>query len=363
MRKQILIPLLAVAVGSLVAVSAVAKDITVISWGGAYTKSQTEAYYKPWIAETGNNINSADYNGGLAEVKAQVETGNVSWDVVDLEKSDLVQGCDEGLFEPLDLTALPAGSDGKSAEADFLDGSLSDCGVANIVWSTIFAYDESKYPAGTPRPKTIEDLFNVEKFPGKRGLRKGPKANLEMALMGDGVPADEVYDLLKTPEGINRAFAKLDSVKDHVIWWEAGSQPPQLLADGEVVMATAYNGRIFNAAVAENKPFVTVWDGQILDFDFYAIPKGSQNKELAFEFIKFATGTEPLARQASYISYGPARRSSAPFVGKHAETGVEMAPHMPTAPANLTKALPNNFDFWADHADELNERFNAWLAN
>ncbi|HHL20209.1 MAG TPA: ABC transporter substrate-binding protein, partial [Aliiroseovarius sp.] len=222
--------------------AAMAGELTVVSWGGAYTKSQIEAYHKPWMALTGNTILSEDYSGGLAEVKAQVESGNVTWDVVDVELSDAIRGCDEGLLEEIDKSILPPAPDGTPAEEDFIPGALTDCAVANIVWSTIFAYDSSKMPNG---PTTIADFFDLEKFPGKRGLRKGPKANLEMALAADGVPSDQIYEVLATPEGIDRAFAKLDTIKDSVVWWEAGAQPPQLLADGEVAMTTAYNGRIF----------------------------------------------------------------------------------------------------------------------
>ncbi len=344
------------------ALSAQADPITVVSWGGAYTKSQIEGYHKPFIRDTGININSVDYNGGLAEIKAQVETGNVTWDVVDVEKSEAIQGCDEGLFEEVDFAMLPDGTDGTPAMDDFVDGSLIEpCAVGNISWSTVYAFDSSKWPSGGA-PSTIQDFCDVQKFPGKRGLRKGAKATLEVALMCDGVPASQVYDTLRTPAGVNRAFASLDRIKDHVLWWEAGSQPPQLLADGEVAMTTAYNGRIFNAAVDEGKPFVIVWDGQILDYDFYVIPKGTKNLESATKFLFYSTGTVPLAAQASYIAYGPVRLSSAPHVGKHAATGVEMAPHMPTAPDNLRNALASDHDFWADHVDELNERFNAWLA-
>jgi putative spermidine/putrescine transport system substrate-binding protein len=332
---------------ALVAVSAAAASagsITVVSWGGAYTKSQVEAYHKPWIEMTGNQIVSED--------------GNVSWDLIDVELSDAVRGCDEGLFEEIDPSILPNAPDGTSAADDFLDGAINDCAVANIVWSTIFAYDSSV----TSGVDSIDDLFNLEDFPGKRGLRKSAKANLEMALMADGVPAAEVYAMLETDEGVDRAFAKLDTIKDSVVWWESGSQPPQLLADGEVVMTTAYNGRIFNAAVAEGKSFEVVWDGQIMDFDLWAIPMGAPNKDLAMEFIAYSTDTQRLADQASWISYGPARKSSGALVGLYSDGKTEMAPHMPTAADNLTNAIVNDFEFWADNSDELNERFNAWLA-
>ena len=339
--------------------SATAAEINVMSWGGAYAKSQVEAYHKPFTAKTGVKVNSIDADNPATPIKAQVEAGNVSIDVADVEFSDAVRLCDEGLLEPIDASILPAAPDGTSAADDFIEGSIQDCAVANIVWSTVFAYNSNNL-SGTPT--TIGDFFDTAKFPGKRGLRKGAKATLEMALMGDGVPAAEVYDTLGTDAGVERALAKLDSIKSDIVWWEAGAQPPQLLADGEVVMSTAYNGRIFNAAVAENQPLVVVWDGQLLDFDLFVVPKGAPNKDAAMDFIAYATSTEALAAQASWISYGPARKSSGAMVGLYSDGKTEMAPHMPTAAANLGNALVNNFEFWVDKDAELNERFNAWLA-
>ena len=334
--------------------SASAETLTIVSWGGAYTKSQVEAYHKPWMEKTGDTINSEDYNGGLAEVRAQVEAGNVTWNLLDVELSDAVRGCDEGILETLPTDDLPDGDNGAASTDDFIAGTVHECAVGTIVWSTVYAYDTTKFDTA---PTTIADFFDLEKFPGKRGMRKNPKANLEMALMADGVASDEVYDLLATPEGVERAFKKLDTIKDETIWWEAGAQPPQLLADGEVVMTTAYNGRLFNAIAKENKPFEIVWDGQVWDIDLWVIPKGAPNKDRAWEFIKFSTDTQRLADQSKYISYGPVRKSSFEKVSP------EMQPHMPTAPDNFKNPLQNDFEFWADYGDELNERFNAWLAS
>ncbi len=337
-----------------------AQELTVMSWGGAYTKSQVEAYHKPFTAETGIKINSVDSDNPATPIKAQVEAGNVTVDVADVEFSDAVRLCDEGLLMEVDQSMLPAAPDGTAAADDFIDGALQDCAVANIVWSTVFAYNTEN---NATAPTTIGDFFNTADFPGKRGLRKSAKATLEMALMADGVPAGEVYDLLETDEGVDRAFAKLDSIKGDIVWWEAGAQPPQLLADGEVSMSTAYNGRIFNAAVSEGQPLEVVWDGQILDFDLWVVPKGAPNAEAAMQFVAYSTDTQRLADQASWISYGPARKSSGALVGLYNDGKTEMAPHMPTAAANLSNALVNNFEFWVDNDAELNERFNAWLAN
>lgn len=328
--------------------------------GGAYTKSQVEAYHKPWQAKTGNTVVSEDYNGGLAEIKSQVEAGNVTWDIVDVTLGDAVRGCDEGILEQIDPSILPDGADGTAATEDFLPGALHECAVANIVWSTIFAYDTSKLADG---PTTISDFFDTDKYPGKRGMRKNPSPNLELALAADGVPPEKIYEVLSTPEGIDRAFSKLDIIKGDMVWWEAGAQPPQLLADGEVTMTTAYNGRIFNAIAGEDKPFQIVWDSQVYDLDLWVIPKNAPNLEAAKDFLAFSTATEQLAAQASFISYGPARASSTPLVGSyHSNADIDMAPQMPTAPDNFTNPIQSNFEFWADNQDELNERFNTWLA-
>ena len=342
-----------------VAAAASAQEVVVMSWGGAYGESQVEAYNKPFTAETGIKTTMVDADNPATPIKAMVEAGNVTVDVADVELSDAVRMCDEGLLEVIDHAALPAGIDGSAATDDFVDGALtSECAVANIVWSTVVAFDSSKVTGLA----TIADFFDTTKFPGKRGLRKGAKANLEMALMADGVPAAEVYSVLSTPEGVDRAFAKLDSIKADVVWWEAGAQPPQLLADGEVSMTTAYNGRIFAAAVGEGKPFDIIWDGQIMDFDLFVVPKGAPNKDAAMQYIAYATDSQRLADQAKYISYGPARKSSAPLVGMYKDGKTEMAPHMPTSPDALKNALVNDFAFWADRDTELNEKFNAWLA-
>lgn len=353
-RSTLLAASIAVALGSATAVAQEDTTLVVVSWGGAYSDSQREAYIKPYEAMNENiDIIEEVYNGGLAQIRAQVESGNVTWNLVDLELADAVRGCDEGLLEELDHSVLPPAPDGTPAAEDFLPIALQDCAVGTIVWSTVVAYDDTKFPEN--KPSTIADFFDLEAFPGKRGLRRNPKVNLEWALMADGVPLEEVYDVLATPEGVDRAFAKLDTIKDEVLWWEAGAQPPQLLADGEVAMTSAYNGRLFNAMINEGKPFVIVWDGQIWDLDLWGIPVDSPNQDAAMEFVKFSTDTQRLADQAKYISYGPVRQSSLPMVD------AVMQPHMPTAPENFANSLQNDYEFWANYQDELNERFSTWL--
>ncbi len=336
-------------------------DVTVMGWGGSYGAAQTEAHVKPFAEKTGIKTTMIDSDNPATPIKAQVEANNVTVDVASLELADAIRLCDEGVLEPIDPATLPAGADGTPATEDFFEGGINECGVATDIWSNIYAYDTSKFPDA--KPTTAADFFDTAKFPGKRGLKKGAKAVLELALMGDGVPASEVYGILGTPEGVDRAFKKLDTIKKDVVWWEAGAQAPQLLADGEVSMTTAYNGRIFNAMMDENRPFAIVWDGQIIEPEMYVIPKGAPNAAEALEFIKFATSTEGLAAQASYISYGPARKSSNAVEILYKDGKTVMGPNLPTAPENMTNALNSSFEFWVDKDAELNERFNAWLAS
>lgn len=330
-----------------------------MSWGGAYGEAQTEAFVKPFIAATGKATIMVDSDNPAPAIKAMVEAGNVTVDVASLEIADAIRLCDEGMLEPIDAASLPDGADGTPAVDDFLAGALTECGVSTDIWSNVFAYDTTRFPEG---PTVVADFFDLEKFPGKRGLKKSAKAVMELALMGDGVPVAEVYAVLSTPEGVDRAFAKLDTIKADVVWWEAGSQPPQLLADGEVAMTTAYNGRIFAAAMNEGKPFQIVWDGQIYENEMFAVPKGAPNMADAMEFIKFATSTEGLRASAQQISYGPARKSSMLEELIYKDGKTVMAPHLPTAPENLGNALESSAAFWTDHDAELNERFQAWLA-
>ena len=357
MKKTMILTTALVATG---AIAAQAAELNVVSWGGAYTVSQVEAYHKPFTAMTGVKINSIDADNPATPVKAQAEAKNVSIDLADVELSDAIKMCDEGLLEEIDPSILPAAPDGTPATEDFVPGAIQDCAVANTVWGTVIAYDKTKFPGG--EPTTLADFFDTQKFPGKRGLLKAAKRTLEMALVADGVSPDKVYEVLGTDEGVAQALAKLDTIKGDIVWWEAGAQPPQLLADGEVSMTTGYNGRFFAAMVAENKPFGIVWDGEYMDYDLWVIPKGAPNKEDAMKFLAFSTDTQRLADQAKWISYGPARKSSSALVGLYSDGKTEMAPHMPTNPENMKNPIWTDPTFWADHDTELNEKFNAWLA-
>ncbi|HLV28173.1 MAG TPA: ABC transporter substrate-binding protein [Burkholderiaceae bacterium] len=344
---------LAVLAGGLAASAPAAaqETLTVVSFGGAYGAAQQVHQIDPYMKATGNKVLFENYTGGVAEIKAQVQSGNIQWDVVDIETIDLERACSEGLLEPIPRDILEPAPNGTAAEEDFIPDALSnECGVGEIVWSTVFAYNHDTLTGD--KPATMQDFFDLKKFPGKRALRKRPQVNLEWALLADGVPADKVYEVLATPEGQAQAFAKLDSIKHEIVWFDSWSQAPQLLNDGGAVFVQSANGRFFDAIRRENKPFTIVWDGHLYDLDAWGIVKGTPKLKQALEFVAFTTTTKALSGFQD-VAYGPPRKSSMELVDK------DVVDHLPTA--HLDAGLKADGIFWADYGENLGEKFNEWL--
>jgi len=344
-----------------------ANNMTLVSWGGAYQASQQKAYAEPYMGmhPDVSIVWDESSNEAVAKLRAMNEAGNITWDLVDVVAADALRLCDEGLAMEIDHDkALAPAPDGTDASDDFGDLIVSDCFIPQIVYSTTFGYRTDMVPDGVEPPNDICDVFDVKTYPGNRSLEKRPINNMEWALLCDGVGKDDVYDVLATDEGQQRALDKLDTIKDNVIWWSAGADTPQLLADGEVFIGSTYNGRLFSAIVEQDQPIAMMWDAQVFDLDGWIVPTGLPEDRLArvMDFLRFATDTQRLADQAKYISYGPARESSAPLVGKHADLGIDMAPHMPTDPNNAANTFLYNYEFWADYRDDIDAKFQSWLA-
>ncbi|MGC1495991.1 MAG: extracellular solute-binding protein [Sulfitobacter sp.] len=354
---------LTIAAGMSFADGHMASEMTIVSWGGAYSASQQNAYHTPYSEANGVKIiNDESSAEAVSKLRAMNEAGNVTWDVVDVVAADALRLCDEGLAMEIDPdTMLADAPDGTKASEDFGDLLVGDCFIPQIVYSTTVGY-RTDLVGDTP-PSKICDIFDTAAYPGKRSLEKRPIGNMEWALLCDGVAKDEIYDVLETAEGQQQALDKLATIKDDVIWWSAGADTPQLLADGEVIMGSTYNGRLFSLIEEQKQPVAMLWDAQVFDLDGWIIPTGlsPERQARALDYIMFATDTQRLADQAKYISYGPARKSSAPLVGKHEELGIDMAPHMPTDPENAKNTFLYNYEFWADYRDDIDAKFQAWL--
>jgi putative spermidine/putrescine transport system substrate-binding protein len=322
-------------------------SITVVSWGGAYQDSVRKAFFEPFMKEGQGKVVEEEFNGEIAKIRAMVESNNVTWDIVENDSMTTLAACAEGIVEKIDWDKL-----GLKRE-DFISADASECVVPSILYATVLAYDTTKL---TDPPTSIAAFFDTQKYPGKRGLQKSPFVNLEWALIADGVPKEDVYKVLSTPEGLDRAFAKLDTIKKDVVWWEAGAQPPQLLADGQVVMTSAWNGRIYSAVKNDKKPFQILWDHQALDWQGWNVVKGSKNRDLAYKFMAFAGDAKHQANQTNFISYGPGNKMAVPNVNP------EIVKDLPTNPDNMKTAFIIDAKFWGDNLEAIRERFNVWVA-
>lgn len=329
-----------------------AGELTFTSWGGSYAKAQLDTAVTPFSRSTGVKVRMEEYAGGVDELRGQVSTGKIVWDVVDLSLADALRACDEGLLEEIDPDELDRGVKGEPARGDFVPGALTRCYVATNVWSTVFAYNRKAFV--DKAPQTIADVFDTARFPGKRGLRRTAQGNLEFALMADGVAVDQVYKVLSTPAGVERAFRKLDALKPHVVWWTAGAEPVEMLDTGKVQIASAYNGRIYTATLRGNKPLRYVWDGQLLSLEGLGIVKGTGNRKEAMAFVKYASSPAAMAALAPVTAYGPTRVSAAGLLD------AVMMHVLPTAHWYAKRSLTVDARWWSVHGEALEQRFAAW---
>jgi len=346
MRTIGTIGLAALAAGLLAAAPATAQQITISSGGGAWQAAQREAWYKPFAVKMGVKFNEEETSEGMARVQAMIQAHNMTNDVVTVDTSEVQAACDSGIIQHLDWSKI-APRDG------FLPGAALDCGMALDVYGDVLAYNTS---VTTDGPTSLLALFDTKRWPGKRGMQKVAANNLEWALMADGVPNDQVYKVLGTKAGADRAFAKLDTIKGDIVWWTAGAQPPQLLASKEVVMTTAWNGRIQNPIDQEKAPFKIAWDNEIIEYDMISIPKDSPHIDIAYKYLAYVAEPQINGKLGQFIPYGPVVKAASQFVPP------EVNAKLPTAADHIKTALVIDVEFWGDHGEDLTKRFNAWLA-
>jgi len=311
--------------------AAAAGELTVISFGRADRAALAEAYLEPFAKATGIAVKSFSYDGQVTELTQMVHAGAPVWDVMQVESRTLEQGCRQGLFEKLDAARVPAAT-------DFIPGALSQCGVGIFTWAQALVYSDQLRDG----PHSWADFWDSRKYPGKRGLRRSAKYTLEIALLADGVAAKDVYSTLSTEAGVQRAFRKLDKIRNNTVWWEAAAQPGALLAAGVVSMSSAYT-LWFDPADERNRHSRIVWRQSLYDIDSWAIPKGSPKLDEAYRFIAFASSAEHQKVLSEHLAYGPTNRNAVQLL-----------------PVNLTDALRIDTAFWIEHGDALERRFNSW---
>lgn len=320
-----------------------ARDLTVVGFGGALQDAMRQTLFKPYAAEKNVPLTEESYTGGIAKIKAMVQSGTTSWDLVQMDENEMILACDEGLLVKLDQAALPEAK-------DVIPQAKHACGIGAFVWSNVVAFDGNRVTG----VRNWADFWNVGKWPGKRGLRKQARITLEIALLADGVEPGKIYETLGTKAGQDRAFRKLDALKPYIQWWESGAQPVEWLASGDVVMSSAYNGRVI-AANRQGKNFQMGWGNQLYAMDFWALPKGGKTKE-ALDLLGYVTAAAPQKAFAEEIVYGVTNAAATKLVAP------AIQPQLPTAPENMTGAVAINTPFWVDHEEDLQQRFSRWVA-
>ncbi|MNO69508.1 Spermidine/putrescine-binding periplasmic protein precursor [compost metagenome] len=317
--------------------SMAAQSMSFVSWGGTTQDAQKQAWAEPFSKESGIKV-VQDGPTDYGKLKAMVESGNVQWDIVDVEADFALRAASEGLLEPLDFNVI---------KRDRIDPRfVSDHGVGSFYFSFVLGYNEGKLGANKPVDWTA--LFDTKTFPGKRALYKWPSPGvLELALLADGVPADKLY-----PLDLDRAFKKLDTIKKDIVWWGGGAQSQQLLASGEASLGQFWNGRVY-ALQQDGAPVGVSWKQNLVMADFLVIPKGAKNKDAAMKFLANASSAEGQAEFANKTAYAPVNVDSVAKLDK------DLAPNLPTAYAQDQVTL--DFAYWAKNGQAIAARWNEWL--
>ncbi len=319
---------------TLLASTALAQDkqVTIASWGGSYQEAQSKALFQPASEKTGIAVKEETY-GGMSDVRLQVTSGQVTLDIVASGSGSAARAGEEGSLEELDYDIIDV--------SNFYPTLYSKYCVGGDVFSTVYAWNPEKY--GDEAPKSWADFWDVEKFPGSRAYRGTVAGALEPALMADGVAPEDVYDVLGSEEGIERALDKIRELRPNIaVFWTSGAQHAQLMKDGEVDMTTGWNGRFDNAA-KDGAKVTYSFNQALLDYDCFAIPKGAPNKDTAMAFLAEISKPEYQDDLPKYITYGPTNKA-AYDTGEIDQATADM---LPSSPANAAMQLPISLEWYS----------------
>ncbi len=314
-----------------------AGPVTVVSWGGSYGDAQDKALFTDASKNSGIEI-VRESGASMSKTCLQVESGSVNWDLVVTGSGGSASAAAKGCLEKIDYDVVDV--------SNFFPGLYTDYCVGSDVFATVMSWNTDKYgePGSADAPKTWADFWDVEKFPGTRAYRaNNVDGALEPALMADGVPMDQVYEVLSTEEGMKRAINKIRELKPHIsVFWESGAMQAQLMKDAEVDMSTGWNGRFDNAKKDGAKVGYS-FDQALLDYDCFAMPKGAPNKDEAMKFLAEVSKAEYQANLPFHITYGPTNKGAYDIT----TAPKELIEALPSHPKNVPLMLPVSLDWYA----------------
>lgn len=312
--------------------------LTITSWGGDYHKSVDEVFAQPFTKETGIPVTLVD-NGDMAKVKAQVQSNAVQWDVIDAPAAFATSGANEGLWEELDSSIVNMKGVIQTGTKTYMPVYLYSGG---LLW------DAKRHPDGK-HPVDFAGFYDVQKFPGRRVMRALASETLEAALVADGVAPKDLY-----PLDVNRAFKALDRIKPHVSKW-ASTTPEQVssVVQNEGDFSYSY----FNRVKAAQKAGASVdfsFQQTVNSLDFFAVPKGSKNKEAAMRFITFCLKPDRQAEWAIRGYYLPNTSAAMDIV--KASPSKDYLPDL----GNGKNAIVNA-EWWGANYSAVQKRYAEWM--
>ncbi len=327
--------------------------LKVASFSGGYAQAQKESIFDVYTEETGIYIELVETDDGISALRPDA-SGAAPAQVVVLDLQQAKRACADGALTPLTAEEIVTAEKDVSLTDDFIPFGLTPCAIANSVNSQVITYDRTVFSKSPP--SSPADFFDLEKYPGKRGLRPDPHAALVLASIAAGSSPENVYKTLESAQGVEAAFRMLKKLEDDVVWWRTGQQAVDYLATKMVVMTTAFHSWVYRARINEGRPLALIWNGQQAELDVWAIPANAGKQSLAANFIRFATDKERLAAQSNLMPYGPARMSAFPLIKD------EMREHLPNTPEHGDAIVWKDHEWWAANGHHLEKRFAVWVA-
>lgn len=314
------------------------KQLVFSSLGGAYQKAEDTAMIEPFMKATGATV--TDLEGwDEAKLTASVKAGKPIADVLDMDTVVSAAHCGTDLME-IDKSVVTSMAK--------VDQSMvaSACGAPIIRYGFGIFYNTKKY---SPAPAGCKDFFDTAKFPGTRGVMGSaiPNQILECALVADGVAADKLY-----PMDLDRAFAKIASIKDSIKFWGSGAESQDLMTSGEVDMLMAWTGRGYNAIVSQKAPYALVPADIFVLSDDLVVPKGVADPATSMQLVEFMLQPQYQVELAKLIPYSPSRTDA------QIDTAAATAPYLVSNPS--FKTIPVDQKWWAENVKAVQT---AWDKN
>jgi len=324
--------------------TAAEQPVTAFVFGGVWKKSAMAAFGEPFSQKTGIPVVYQDpYT--FAKLRAMHEAKAMQVDVVSVQGGEMFQAKRRNMLMPLDFGVI---------DRSVLDPRQLRHGnaIGAHTLSHVICYNKKKWP-DEHHPKSWADFWDIEKFPGRRVLRREEVWVTEAALKADGIKDDEFY-----PIDVARAFRSLDRIKPHIkAWYYDNSQAQQLMEQEEADLIAMMNGRATDSILNAKAPFEIVWNEAICEggAQGWIVPVGCPNPTGAMKFLDIVGRAEYQAVFARLIYYAPQNPKAFDLLEP------AIARLMPTYPENEKVAHIINFEWWADNLPMMQRRFQQWL--